>query len=92
MKDGGWLALGIIGLLLIIIGGFTYYQSLRTLFYGGFSGPTSTSSLYTTMIIGGLGGIMATIGFVGFGYKRSKRAAKEIIRDSIREAEEEKKK
>jgi len=90
MKDTNWLILGIIGIVFATIGPvFAFQTVMETTYFGGFSMTVpSMPYLIPGLVIGAFGGLLATVGFAVFAYKRTKRVAKEVIREAILEAEE----
>ena len=92
MEEKNWLIIGIVGIVVAIAGQFlAMYTVMKTTTYYGLpmtvpSMPYVIPGLAMT-VLGGLG----SLGIIVWWYKRSKKVAKEVIRDAIVEAEEVKK-
>lgn len=92
MEEKNWLIIGVVGIVVAIAGQFlTMYTVMKTTTYYGLpmtvpSMPYVIPGLAMT-VLGGLG----SLGIIVWWYKRSKKVAKEVIRDAIVEAEEVKK-
>lgn len=92
MEEKNWLIIGVVGIVVAIAGTFlTMYTVMKTeTFYGL---PMTVPSMpyvipgLAMTVLGGLG----SLGIIVWWYKRSKKVAKEVIRDAIVEAEEVKK-
>jgi len=93
MEERNWLILGIVGIVLAVVGQIlAMITVMKTTVNLGFpmtvpTMPYAIPGLAMTV----LGGLVGPIGIIVWWYKRSKKVAKEVIRDAIIEAEEEKK-